>query len=263
MLKEIYWILLFFFVLLAVLYSLQRTLIYFPNKNKPERSTYHADDLSAVTLTTDDGLSLLSWYKAAQQDKPTIVYFHGNAGHIGNRMPIARQFLEQGLGILLVEYRGYGGNPGYPTEKGFYKDAEAAIHFLLNKNIKSKQLILYGESIGSAVAIYIGQHYPVCALILQSPMTSLTDLARYHYPWLPPIVWDKFNSVKRIDKLSDPLLFLHGTADQIVPFRQAKRLFKQANGPKQFISFDDKGHNNLWDEAYYQQIIQFIKANCY
>lgn len=243
-------------------YLCQRKLIYFPAKEQPDRYLFHAQDMQEVKLSTDDGLTLNAWYKPAVETHPTLLYFHGNAGHIGYRMPLVRQFLSAGYGVLLFDYRGYGGNPGEPTEEGLYRDGRAAMKFLEQQGLKPEGIALYGESLGTAVAIKMAEIFPVCAVVLQSPFTSLSAMARYLYPWaiIPP--WDKFDSLSRIKEIKAPLLILHGKNDQVVPFDQGLMLFNQANQPKRMVAIDNKGHGDLWEHHFYNSIIDFIQTHC-
>lgn len=250
-------------IVVLLMYLFQRHLIYFPNRHTPKLEEFNASDMSIVSLHTKDNLHLKSWYKPASKHHPTILYLHGNAGHIGYRMPLVREFIDAGLGVFLLEYRGYGGNPGKPNEEGLYDDGSAAIQFLLQQGISSKHLILYGESIGTGVATQLATKYPVCAVILQSPFTSLTNLAQYHYPlsFLKP--WDRYNSIERMKKINAPILVLHGKLDHIVPYQEGLKIFNEANEPKKMISFDNKEHNDLWNaDNFSKEIIQFALNYC-
>lgn len=252
-----------FLFLMLTIYVFQRHLIYFPAKEMPSRQLFHAEDMQEIKIPTEDGLFLTSWYKAAMLNQPTLLYLHGNGGHIGFRMSLVRQFLRQGFGVLLLEYRGYSGNPGKPSEQGLYKDGRAGMQFLQQQGISPHSVVVYGESLGTGVATQIAKEYPICALVLQSPFTSLPAVARYHYPWIfiPP--WDKFDSLGRISSIKAPLLILHGKQDDVVPYVQGQSLFKQANEPKRFISFENKDHNNLWWDSHFSaEISHFIKAAC-
>ncbi|ASQ44697.1 alpha/beta hydrolase [Legionella clemsonensis] len=263
MIKQLFFISITLFTILTLLiYLLQRNLIYFPAKEVPSRAVFQAEDMQTVTLHTADGLELMSWYKPALPDKPTILYLHGNAGHIGYRMPLVRQFLAAGLGVLLLEYRGYGGNKGQPSERGLYSDGEAGLEFLQQQGVSLQRTILYGESLGTSVAVYLAARHKVCAVILQSPYTSMTQVARYHYPWvfIPP--WDKFDSLSRIANVNSPLLILHGERDTIVPYQQARTLFEYANEPKLLINLPGRGHNDLWDDGFVSKIVTFIGTSC-
>lgn len=252
-----------FFLMLALLvtYSLQRYFIYFPSGELPSRKDFHAQDMEVIKLSVADGLTLNAWYKPSVGHKPVILYLHGNAGHIGHRMHLVRQFLSAGYGVLLLEYRGYGGNPGKPTEAGFYEDGRAAMRFLQHEK-QSKQIVLYGESLGTGVATQLATEFSVCAVVLQSPYTSLSALARYHYRWLPVPVIDKYDSLSRIQQIHAPLLMLHGKLDVVVPYSQGLSLFNLANQPKQWQEFPTKGHHDLWDEHFAPTVIHFINSYC-
>lgn len=244
------------------IYFLQRYLIYVPAKVVPTRQEYNALDMQEIQLTTSDGLRLLAWYKPAIPSMPTVLVFHGNAGDIGNRMPLARPFIASGFGVLLLEYRGYGGNPGSPNESGLYTDGAAAMEFLRKQSIKDKLIVLYGESLGTGVATKIATQYPVCAVVLQSPYTSLVSLARQQYSWIPLKPWDKFDSLSRIKSIKAPLLILHGEKDTLVPFDEGLTLFNNALSPKKMVAIPERGHNGLWDAKFFNEVIPFIRNNC-
>mgnify|MGYP000219770257 CR=1 FL=1 len=263
MIKQLLTVSFFVFLFFTItLYVFQRHLIYFPAKEMPSRKEFHAEDMQKINLKTKDGLVLNAWYKPASLNRPTLLYLHGNAGHIGYRMPLTRQFLSAGLGVLLLEYRGYGGNPGRPTEQGLYKDGQAAIQFLQQQGINSSRLALYGESLGTGVATKLATEYPVCALVLQSPFTSLPAVARYHYPWIFVPPWDKFDSLSRIGSLRVPLLIIHGKEDDLVPFSQGLALYREAMEPKKLLGIENKTHYDLWDLNFSNQVISFIKTSC-
>ncbi len=252
-----------FSIVLLLMYVFQRHLIYFPDVRHPGLKKYRAHDMTKVSLQTQDNLTLKSWYKPAINNQPTVLYLHGNAGHIGYRMPLARQFIDAGLGIFLLEYRGYGGNKGRPSESGLYEDGRTALRFLDQQGIKPGQLVLYGESIGTGVATELAMHHQVCAVILQSPFTSLVNLSRYHYPWLFITPWDQFNSLERITAINAPLFVLHGKQDQIVPYKEGLMIYNTAKEPKKMLSFEHKGHNNLWENpGFSNEVIHFIHAHC-
>ncbi|KTC97910.1 2-hydroxy-6-oxo-6-phenylhexa-2,4-dienoate hydrolase [Legionella geestiana] len=250
-------------VLMLLVYVFQRQLIYFPSREMPRREDYQAEDMRVVTLHTRDGLRLQSWFKAPKAGLPVILYLHGNAGHIGYRMPFARQLLEAGFGLLQLEYRGYGGNEGHPTEAGLYEDARAGMRFLESEHLSDSGIVVFGESLGTAVATQIALENQFCAVILQSPFTSLSHLARYHYPWalIPP--WDRYDSLERIGRMHAPLLIVHGLQDAIVPYAHGKTLYQAANAPKKMLSFTQAGHNTLWSAPEFSRhVIDFIKSHC-
>jgi fermentation-respiration switch protein FrsA (DUF1100 family) len=253
----------FFVTLFLLLYFSQRSLIYYPSQEIPQLINYQAVDMQIVSLPTQDGLILRSWYKPAIRNLPTILFLHGNAGHIGNRMPLARQLMDAGFGLLLLEYRGYGGNKGRPTEKGLYEDGRAGMKFLHQQGIKQEKIVLYGESLGSGVATKLALENSLCAVVLQSPYTSFSDLARYHYPWTFFKPWDRFDSIDRIQAIATPLLIVHGRVDEVVPYSQGLKLFQQAPEPKKMISFEQQSHNDIWGApGFADNVSAFIKQYC-
>jgi uncharacterized protein len=243
-------------------YLFQRNLIYFPVKEKPNLDGFGASDMSEVTINTKDNVNLTSWYKPAKNNQPTILFLHGNAGHIGYRMPWIRRFLNDGYGVFILEYRGYGGNEGSPSEEGLYEDGRTALRYLYSRAIRPNKVVLYGESLGTAVATQLATESEVCAVILQSPFTSMSRMARHHYPWIFLKPWDKFDSLRKINKISVPLLIAHGYKDKVVPFSEGELIFNQANEPKKMIRFDKGHHNNLWGDYFYREINNFININC-
>ncbi|TAL63005.1 MAG: alpha/beta hydrolase [Legionella sp.] len=265
MLKQILTMGAVIFVFVVVLmYVFQRHLIYFPDRHHPHLEQFSAQDMQVITLKTKDKISLNSWYKPALSKHPTILYLHGNAGHIGYRVPLVRQFMDAGLGVFLLEYRGYGGNKGSPSEQGFYEDGRAAMAFLNNQGISSKHIILFGESLGSGVATYLATQYPICAVVLHSPFSSLTRVAQFHYPWIPLTPWDKYDSLSRIQLIKAPILITHGTKDRIVPYEEGLTLYQAANQPKKLLRVKDKDHNDLWKSDHYsQKVIDFIEQYCH
>lgn len=249
------------FILSVLMYLFQRQLIYFPAKEIPSRQLFDAEDMQPISLKTADGLNLLAWYKEPSANQPTVLFLHGNAGHIGHRMTLVRQFLSVGFGVLLLEYRGYGGNRGKPSELGFYADARAAMHFLAQQ--KRQPVAIFGESLGTGVAVKMASEFPLCALVLQSPFTSLKALARYHYPWIFIAPTDEFNSLDLISSIKVPLLIVHGKDDQIVPFEQGLMLYNQANEPKKMVALNNRDHNNLWDPQFAREVNHFIQSQCF
>lgn len=253
-----------YLLVVAGMFLLQRHMLYYPNRNRPNPAMAGLPNLEEITLTTSDGLALLSWYIPAKNNRPTIVYFHGNSGHIGYRANVVAPYVAAGYGILLLEYRGYGGNPGKPTEQGLYTDAQAALDFLQDKHLQNQCIIVYGESLGSALAVEVATDIPVGGLILQSAFSSVADVAKQHYPFLPVdlLLKDRFDTIGKISQLDVPILFLHGTKDRIVPMKFGKKLYDQANAPKKFIFFRGASHNDLHALELSLHGKQFIDNTC-
>jgi len=233
--------------LLGALYVFQRHLLYFPIGGRPELGPLAALGVREVTVRTADGLALLSWYLPPREGQPVIAYFHGNGGHIGYRAERLRGFAGYGYGALMVEYRGYGGNSGSPSEAGFRADAAAALDFLRDCGIAANRLVLYGESLGSGVAVPLAARSEAAALILEAPFTSVAEVAQYHYSFVPAaaLVRDRFDSLSRIGEVRAPILVLHGERDRVVPIRFGRALFDAAPEPKEFWAAREAGHEDL------------------
>lgn len=236
-----------YLAILVWLYVNQRQLLYFPDPTRPRLLELAQLGVREVGLTTADGLSLLSWYLPPQAGRPVILYFHGNGGNIRYRADRVLRFARDRMGALMVEYRGYGGNPGSPSETGFIADAEAAVAFLDQERIARNRVVLYGESLGSGVAVQIAARQRVAALVLESPYTSIAAAAQYHYPYIPAalLVRDRFDSLARIGSITAPVLIMHGEADGIVPVRFGKALLAAAQEPKEGWFVPQAGHEDL------------------
>lgn len=245
-------------LIMLAAYFQQRALIYLPSKLRPIPKEWGMSDIQEIKLKTKDGLTLLSWYKPAEKGQPTFLYFQGNAGHIGLRSEIVRPYLEKGYGVLLLGYRGYNNNPGKPSEQGFYLDADAAWNFL-TKQTSSRCIILFGESLGTGVAIEMAKQRQAGALVLIAPYTSMTELGSYHYPYLPVnyLLKDRFDSAAKIVSIKIPLLVLLAENDFIIPPYLSRNLFAVANPPKEIFIYKNIGHNEL-PKNVQQKVIEFI-----
>ncbi|MBT4463757.1 MAG: alpha/beta hydrolase [Rhodospirillaceae bacterium] len=254
-------------VLVGVLYFLQRSLLYHPDTSQPDMKAAGVADMQAVQATTSDGLELLSWYRAADADMPTVVLFQGNAGNIELRGSKARPFMDAGYGMMLVGYRGFGGNPGSPSEQGLYEDARAALRYLGENGVSAERVVLYGESLGTGVAVRIaaeqaGENAPVAAVVLEAPFSSIVDAAAFYYPYVPVsmMLKDRFNSIDAIADIGAPVLFVHGEEDEVTPIRFGKRLFDAAEEPKQAFWVRDAGHNDLAEFGLHDRVTDFLNG---
>jgi hypothetical protein len=248
-------------VLVGGLYVFQRHLLYFPGVGRPELGDLAALGVREVTLKTADVLSLLSWYLPPRDGHPVIAYLHGNGGHIGYRAERLRWFARNGYGVLMVEYRGYGGNPGTPSESGLVADGAAALDFLGGEGIASNRLVIYGESLGSGVAVPLAAQRDVACLILEAPFTSVAEVAQYHYSFMPAaaLVRDRFDSLARIGQVKAPILVLHGEQDRVVPVRFGRALFDAAPEPKELWLSRDAGHENLVRYGAFEAVLDFLR----
>lgn len=229
---------------LAVLFVAQRSLI-FP---APQERHPPAEGYAAVTLDTVDSLALQAHWRAPDAERATVVYFHGNAGSLKGATAETAQLAAAGYGVLLVEYRGYGGNPGTPSENGLYQDGRAAMAFVAAQGITRARTIIVGHSLGTGTATEMARQFAPGALILLSPFTSLPDAAAFAMPFAPVdwLVRDRFDNLAKVPALTMPVLILHGTADPVVPFALGQRLakagptatFRAIPGAEHMISLD-------------------------
>lgn len=245
---------------LVYLYIFQSRMLYRPGSDNPFNHDY-APFVSLV-YQTPAGMNMRGMWYPPKDHMPMIVYFQGNAGHIGGRLFKARKFIAKGYGIALVGYRGYSGNPGFPSEKNLMDDARAAIAALGQKGFPTSSMILYGESLGTGIAIRMASEYPdVKAVILEAPYTSIADIAARRFRAFPvnKLLSDRFESYKLIGALQMPILALHGTDDATTSVEIGHSLFSKATAKhKQFVSINGAGHNNLYDYGAEEMIDEFL-----
>jgi uncharacterized protein len=230
----------------ALVYVSQRSLMYFPETLHTMPAQAGLPEAEEVPLTASDGVRITAWYVAPQDNKPVIVYFHGNGGALRLRAGRFKKLISSGIGLVALEYRGYGGNPGSPSERGLIDDGEAAYAFAA-AHYPTKQIVLWGESLGSGVAVAVAAEKPVGRVILEAPFTSAAAVASLRY-WFMPVrllMKDQFHSDQRIGQVTAPLLILHGVHDQVVPYAMGEQMFELANQPKHIVRFLDGGHDDL------------------
>lgn len=223
----------------ALMWTFQRKLIYFPDTAHPDL----APGATEVSFSTSDGLTLQSWLVAptAPANGISVLVAHGNGGSRAGRMPLAVALAEQGFSVLLLDYRGYGGNPGSPTEQGLIADARAALAFL-----GSGPVIYFGESLGTGVVTALALSDPPLALVLRSPFTSLADAGSVHYPFLPVHILgrDKFPVLAQIATINVPTVVIFGSDDSIVPAGQSRLVASKAGGPVTLVEVPGADHND-------------------
>jgi uncharacterized protein len=245
------------------MYLFQRDYLYFPDTRRPAADLAGIASLQEVELLTSDGLRLLAWYLPPVRGNPVVLYFHGNAGNIGNRASRLAHFADAQLGVLMPEYRGYGGNEGQPTEAGLYADAAAAMNFLVKEGIAPTRIVIYGESLGAGVATQLASERDAAALILEAPYTSITAIAAPHYWFLPVglMLKDRFDSLSRIAQVRAPLLIIQGERDQVVPPEHGRELFAAAPEPKQFWVASEGGHEDLYEHGAGNIVLDFLRRH--
>jgi len=251
-------------LLVGFLYFNQRSMMFQPDQQLPTPAAAGVADMAPIQVTTTDGLTHTGWYKAAQAGNPTVVYFHGNGGNLGYSGFKARGLLDAGYGVFLAGYRGYGGNPGSPSEDGLYEDARAVLNYLRENGIEAPDVVLYGESLGTGVAVRMAAEMavvePVAAVVLEAPYGSIVDVASGHYPFVPAglLLKDRFESVDRVARIDAPLLVIHGEADSVVPVAHGRKLYHAAQEPKIAVWIPGALHNNLYDHGAGERVLEFL-----
>ncbi len=245
----------------------QRHLMYHPGGSAGRPADVGLESAREVRVPTADGMALLSWFLAPAPGRPVVLYFHGNAGTIADRAYKARLLAAQGFGMMLAEYRGYGGNSGRPTEAGLYTDAQANLAWLAGQGYGPGKIVIYGESLGTGVAVQAAHHLaqagtPVRGLVLEAPFTTMADAAKVHYPWLPTglLTRDRYESSARIAAVQCPVLVIHGSADRVVPQDQGQRLFDLAAAPKTAAWLPGAGHSDVYDFGAGEAVLDFLAA---
>jgi fermentation-respiration switch protein FrsA (DUF1100 family) len=236
---------------MAIFFVTQRSLLYYPSHSYVPLSQAHANRaFQEISVRTSDGIDLKAWYAPATTKQFTIVFFHGNADYLYATAQIADPYLAAGYGVLLTKYRGYSGLPGSPTETGLYNDGRAYLRELVRRGVSSSQMILFGHSLGTGVAVEMAEEFRVGGLMLLAPYLSIPKLARINF-WFFPfsiLALDRFENEEKIGKVREPVLIINGDEDQVVPPSQGNRLFALANQPKEFHSLPGLGHNDAFGQ---------------
>jgi hypothetical protein len=241
-------VIIFYALAISAMYFMQDTLIFEPNTDIPDPKQTSLPPLEEKHITTSDGIKLLVWEYIGSPDKPTILYFQGNAGNLETQARIVNPLMRANYTVIMVEFRGFGGNLGTPSELGLYEDARAGIKYAKSLGLKESQLILYGRSLGTAVVTKMATEIEAKGVILQAPFTSIPDVGANQYPFLPVHYLAKhhFDNLSRIKDITESLFIFHGDADVTVPPFLTKRLFEAANEPKQLVTIQGGGHSNIF-----------------
>ncbi len=246
----------------TVLYATQRSLMYFPDTTHVTPVQAGLPQAEEVALTAADGVGITVWHVAPKDGKPVILYFHGNGGALHYRVERFKRLIGDGVGLVALEYRGFGSNGGSPSEHGLIADAEAAYAFAAAR-YPAKQIVVWGESLGSGVATAIAAEKPVGRVILEAPFTSTAAVASIRYWYMPVrlLMKDQYRSDERIGKVTAPLLILHGFQDKTVPYAMGEQMFELANQPKHIVKFLDGGHEDLDANGALNAVARFLAGD--
>ena len=253
-------IILCYLFLVVSIFFYQRNLLYHPFENN------YSTDLAnfpyeEVFIPVSNEINLKGWFHIKDlNNKKTLVFFHGNAGNLENRIYKLNLIKDFDINFLIIAYRGFSGNKGKPSEKGLYEDAKNTLNWLKEKNIKENQIIIYGESLGTGVSIELAQNKNFAGIILESPFTSMIDAGKDKYPYLPVrlLLKDKYESDKKIKNINSPILVMHGKIDKLVPFHMGQKMYQLANEPKYSYFSEYDNHMMEYNEKLLKAMQDFI-----
>ncbi len=254
-------ILILYLIVTLGLYIFQRKLLYHPNFNSHLKGDGLIHSFENINIRTEDNINLKGWLHLKDPKKKTILFFHGNAGTLDNRIYKLNFLGNLDVNFLIIGWRGYSGSSGKPSEFGLYVDAKSALNWLNSKGITDDKIILYGESLGTSVAIEVGQNRDFAGIILEAPFTSMIDIGKKYYPFFPVelLLKDKYVSKNKIKNIKSPVLVMHGKKDNIVPFYMGKKIYDLANQPKFKYFPDDDDHMMNFDKNLVNEIHLFLK----
>ncbi len=245
----------------ALLFVYQRKLIYFPDIRHVAPAEVGLAGMSEVTLTTPDGERLVAWWSEPRNGKAVILDFQGQGGAPSHRAHRIQPFIGDGYGILTLAYRGYGGSTGQPTEAALIADGKLAFDWLRSRGVEAGRIVVFGESLGTGVAVQVAADRPAAGVILDSPYSSLADVAQGRFPWIPVrwLMLDKFDSTAHIGKVRAPVLIYHGDRDTIVPYELGQRLYAAATSHKVMLTIPGGFHTVPMAEGPWRAIKPFLE----
>ncbi len=246
----------------SLMLALESSFLYFPARTLDAQPRDYGLTADELRLAASDGVRLHGWWLRGRGER-ALVWFHGNAGNISHRLDNAKRLIDRfGLDIVLVDYRGYGLSEGAPDEPGLYRDGLAMYDEAARRGFTPDRIVLFGRSLGAAVAVEIARQRPYAALILETPFLSVPAMARVHYPLVPAVlIRSRFDLEAKIASVEGPTLVLHGDRDEIVPLAQAQRIFELARPPKRFVLIRGAGHNDTYlvgGEEYFREWKEFL-----
>lgn len=246
----------------AFMYTYQNRLMYPGSETTVSPEAVGLEPVGEVRIEAPDGVALRSWWMPPAPGRPVVLYFHGNAGSLADRRVKFERFAEAGYGLLMPAYRGYSGNDGRPSQELLVQDAQAAGSWL-SVHGYGEQVILFGESLGSAVALHVADKVKPRAIVLEGAFDSAAAMAQARYPILPAslLIKDRWDSVDRAPDVSVPVLMLHSENDRVVPIKHALRLFERFREPKHFVRIERANHVDLFEHGGAEIALEWLASH--
>jgi pimeloyl-ACP methyl ester carboxylesterase len=256
----ILWLVVGYAVICVAVYLGNRRFMYFPDPTRVAPAEAGLDGVDEVEIALGDGITLVAWHAPAREDKPTILYFHGNGANAANRAPRIETIRGNGFGVFYLNNRGYGGSSGSPTEENNIADAIAAYDHLTGLGVPADRIVTYGESLGSGQAVRLAAERSVAAVVLEAPLSSTIDVARTSYFWLPLglLITDKYNIERNIRAVTAPVLVLHGEQDRVIPVEMGRQVYRAAYEPKRIELFPKGAHLDLFAYGAWEKVRRFL-----
>lgn len=257
------WLLVFgltaYFAALLLVFVFQRSFLYLPDRQEITPVEAGLNDFAAVEIGAKPGAMTSWWRPPAKADSPIIIMFHGNGGALAGRSGLYSAIAGQDYGMLAAGYPGYGGNPGSPSEQGLLQTADANYQWLLGKGYKPSRIVIAGQSLGTGVAVWLAKRHRVAGLLLQSPYTSMADMAAKQMPFFPAryLIEDRYDSLSRVADVQMPVAWIHGRDDVLIPLAMGQKLFDASNTPKCSYIIPGAGHNDIPD----RQVADYFRKN--
>lgn len=242
--------------------AIQQRLLYAPDTRRTQPGEAGLADVEEREIVMRDGTRVLTWWGAAKPGRPTLLYVHGNGGSFVTRSERIRKYMTHGYGVVMMTYRGFGGSAGAPSEKANVSDAKQVYDAVRATGIPADKIVLYGESLGSGIALQVAAEKDVAGVILDAPYTSIVDLAALHYPGLPArwLMTDRYETIKVAGKVTAPTLIVHGEADDIIPVAMSAAVAAALKGPVERATFPGAGHSDHYLFGSYDTIYAWLAS---
>ncbi|MGD9867155.1 MAG: alpha/beta hydrolase [Hyphomicrobiales bacterium] len=254
------WLAVVYAVVCAVAYFVNRMFMFFPDAERVQPAEAGLENVAEVDFKAADGTPLVAWWAKAPEGRPTVLYFHGNAGNASSRGYKIKIIMESGYGVFYLNNRGYGGSQGQPGEAANVKDAFAAYDHLVAEGVDPRDIFVYGESLGSGQAVKLGAEKPVAAIGLEAPLMSTVHVGKRTYWFLPLglILRDRFDNLRNVRSVKAPVVVVHGKHDEVIPLSHGEAVFAAANEPKEFVLIPDAGHSDLFNRGAWERVDAFF-----